>query len=428
MSWAKVLGSLGKSFRQKSDGTLMVEVLNQPVPAPPPEVQVTVSGQDTLRPYPPRITAELLSSAEHAWNIPQWLDHDGVYWGGTSGAAGKVIKFESPADVPHNPVTVMDSPSITVGGEEFRVSLSSLLVTRTGRIVWCSPVEELGGVMQQGRVFISDEGYTGWTEAFAYDWGYTAPFYGQSQFGDTIVLSSYGVRNVPNQQPTQVIASFDGETFTEIGNFGQVANRHVHDVAVDPWASNRIWVSTGDGGGANSNIGYTDNRGETWTWLWEWDDPAARQPTQIVPTPHGVMFMTDGNPDGADWWPRPQGISQPPVTGADLQIGWFKTEGNQFHMVMRRGWTWTDFDTTEQLYLQGGGREGSAPAGQGRPRIFASADGLTLHEIWSGDDGDGGVHWIVGPHPQDETRTFFAATSRTGGQHLLIGQLPRFAK
>jgi hypothetical protein len=74
-------------------------------------------------------------------------------------------------------------------------------------------------------------------------------------------------------------------------------HHHLHCVALDPWADNRIWASwhglPSEGGTGGKAIMYSDNNGVDWHIVSdEW------QPTTAVATPFGMVFGTDDGPGG----------------------------------------------------------------------------------------------------------------------------------
>lgn len=352
-------------------------------------------------PFPPRLTdAVLLEPAQHLWYLPKWMDKNGVMWGSHAGNG-----LYKSADYGETWIRVLTAPDAD--------NPTALIMSDTGRAIWCTDT---------GKVYVSDTSLTTWTLAFTFPAGYTSVNYGHSKYKNIILLCSYGPKSTTNS-PRFVYASFDnGDTFSKIYEGVSRDGYHVHHAVYDPWAD-RILVSEGDT--LARQISYSDNRGLTWTKVWP-NSIGRIQPTVIVPTPYGIVFGGDSEPDGLQYWPRPKGVIKPPIKAEDIIDHLYLDEVTDvIRHVTRRPWYNMEVPDN-QFVLIGAGCDTSTT--EGYPRILASGNGLDFHEIWKHPtSGDSGVQYITGPHPHDPQRRFFATVNIGGTLKLLKGRLPLFS-
>lgn len=356
-------------------------------------------------PFPPMVTPTYNTNPGN--RLPKWMDKDGVLWSShmTDGLYKSTDYGETWTFVQASPRT--------------DIAATALIMTDTGRAIWC---------IGSRWFYVSNEAKSSWTTAFTFDVGYVSTSYGFDKYKNVIVISAYGDKNGATSPSQVVISKDDGATWSLIYDGGDMAGYHIHTVAIDPWAGNRIWISEGDVD--RRQIVYSDDYGTTWRYVYNDGDPTSPvwgqgiQPTQIIPTPHGVLFGTDQAPDGFHFWKRPQGILQPEVDKKDISQIYTVNGSSNLEVLMVRGWY--NIDTVEPTYLFAGLPADSAVGGYSR--IFASVDGMNIYNIWTyPTKKEYKPMWIVGPHVDDPNRTFWVTIQKADGNYVLMtAQFPQF--
>ena len=377
----------------------------------PGKVEVVNNQQDSIHvdipdekktPHPPKIDIEIITPDVHGGRLPSWLDNSGNYW--ASHQEDGLFKSE---DNCKTWIKVADSPNTSTAA-------TSLMVSDEGIVIWGTG----------GRNVYKWDGAS-WTTAFTFIIGYSHQSYGYSKYKNVLLMTSYGSKdNTPS--PKECYGSLDhGKTWNKIYDGGDMLGYHIHEAAYDPWGG-RIWISEGDID--RRQLVYSDDFGKTWNKVWE-NYGEGIQPTQIIPTPHGVLFGSDQVPDGIYYWERPKGVLNPIVRPEDIDRKYYLIEGEEqtglIKNLFRRGWSNIESEL-EPTFLFA-----ASPSTYGSPgfsRIIASDDGKNFHEIWKAhSEGDYIIRNLTGPYVNDESKTFFGIIAVDGvGDCIIKGRYPKF--
>lgn len=378
------------------------------------------SGQpvSSLPPAPVKSVINLINPTLIATDhTPVWMDKKGSIYGANDSAVYVSNDFWETRSRVGSPFNTAKYGKV-----------QAVMVTDSGRIVATTDASGSSGV---GHVFVSDADKTYFNSepAFSFASGYTSREFGHSVHGDIVLLGSYGEFKA-GKMPNEVYLSRDGgASWKRIFRGTPKGDAHVHDVCYDPY-DNRIWVVFEDSGAPN-RLFYSDDMGGAWA---EVGDPNTGKSgvsvTQIMAFPHGVVFGSDGAPDGLYYWPRPKDKRQAPVLKNDIVRNFLLlgTEDQFVHIAHR---SWITRDKGRQTALIPFTRESSKDSGnKASLRILASADGLKWHEIWQHPGHSGGrgncIRTVIGPHPDDPDRTILAAVDIEHVTYYLKATLPHF--
>ncbi|HHU59498.1 TPA: hypothetical protein GXZ34_01040 [bacterium] len=366
--------------------------------------------------YPvPAIVSEEIYRVGNTKSV-SYVDNNGVIWATTS-----FNKVESSEDG-KNFTVVFDVTPYLNDGET--ISLHALYVSDTGRII-CST--------NQGRTLVSDEERTTMFEAFKFKAGITYINRGHCKYGKYIFMSSYGEKGTDNP-PREVYMSADhGETWQlifdkPIGQMIDPYDYHIHDVAFDPYLS-MVLVSIGDG--ANRQIHYSYDFGETWQNLFDEslygvNNWAPIHPTSILCFPDGIAFGSDELPEGISWWSKPKGITNPEMKWED--ISWVKTFGEKTGLIGTYAMKGDTLHTRDGFYGVMPFRNHNTVT-QGNPRLFVTGDGgRSWHEIFKeiywDDQHRGFMNALL--KKENGSVYIYAIYSQLGLVYIFKAEMPKF--
>lgn len=298
------------------------------------------------RPYPPRITPEIIQSSRRI----SWLSSDGkVLFSGDSPYLRRSLDegetWNTVHTFPHPVYMVRD-----LADGELLVCIYDPIDHSEKASLWKSrgwDPEDFSGTtwekvhdLYHARVYVNNS------------WGI-------STYDNVIVLAEYGPKTAEYNARHVYLSTDYGETWETIFDLGSTQGAHLHGVCFDPWY-NRIWVSNGDG--PHAAIRYSDDWGKTWTVV------SNKQPTSIIALEHAVVFATDSSTNGFLRAPR-IGRGKTPII-------------EEIHVE-----TPDRMKLVGQLIYKRPGPEFPAffsfsRADSGPAVVYASMDGLTFHEVW----------------------------------------------
>lgn len=394
--WIRVIGDLKKPFKQAADGKLQVEVANT--------LNASVT-QVPKYPSPARVnpTLTLVTNGK----FPKYMDQKTGHMYGNQGAA--IVKS---TDYWETTTTLF-----TITNNYYRIE--AVLVTESGRVVVCHQLAN-----GQGEVYVSDENQQNFAVAFTFTAGFTSYQMAYRVCGEIVLMGAYGIGG------KEVYLSKDsGTTWAKIFDYGTVgdagSNNHIHDVEYDPY-SGRLLVTTGDNG--NANLFYSDDWGITWTKV-ATTNGTFYQYTQIISYPHGIVFATDGKPDGLRYWKRPTDKTKALINETDI-VNLKLLDGSDVFKFFANKYSKVDSDTLKATLVPWC-RNGSM--GEGGALLYASENGTDWYEIWRMSTTGGsyeGFYNIVGPHAADPQRRIFGRLQKnsagTTELYLFQATLPKF--
>jgi hypothetical protein len=280
---------------------------------------------------------------------------------------------------------------------------------------------------------------TNWELKFTTSAGGFSATWGRSNYGDVIVLATYGVHNAENPARFLYISRDAGNTWKEVEvvKIEEMDNPswfHLHDVEYDPWTS-RIWVGVGDGTG-DTGIMYTDDWGDTWTRV---VSNVPGQPTCIIALPDRILFGRDYRPAGWSVWYKPINENLPTVTAADIHFLQCPTNIDASTpatvFIPNINWAMAECATKEYPYsLATLFAPSTYPQGfLDCARIVASPDGEHWFEIFRADIlGDeyrqASISGLVGPVMNDEDRYIYANIFSGEEKKILRIKYPTWVK
>ena len=299
------------------------------------------------RPYPPRITPEIIQSNRRI----SWLSSDGkVLFSGASPYLRRSLDEGETWNIVHTfPYTVYMVRDLADG--ELLVCIYDPTDHSEKASLWKSrgwDPEDFSGTtwekvqdLYHARVYVEN------------NWGI-------STYDNVIVIAEYGPKTAEYNARHVYLSTDYGETWETIFDLGSTEGAHLHGVCFDPWY-NRIWVSNGDG--PHTAIRYSDDWGKTWTVV------SNKQVTSIIALEHAVVFATDSSTNGFLRAPR-IGRGKTPII-------------EEIHVE-----TPDSLKLVGQLIYKRPGPEFPAffsfsrPEYSGPALVYASMDGLTFHEVW----------------------------------------------
>lgn len=321
--------------------------------------------------------------------------------------------------------TVIDAKPFLDKTNGETISQYALMITDTGRIV-CGT--------SKGRVLVSDEEQTTLTEAFVFENGYTQNTWGYDKKGRYILMATYVQSKGANSQGREVYLSKDfGATWDRIfykdtATMVDSTNYHIHDVAFDQY-SDCILISIGDG--ANRNILYSYDYGETWKEMFDEsiyneNNWAPIHPTSIIIFPDGYAFGSDELPEGITWWNRPKGIEKPEIKWEDCE---YKITFNEDKTVIGTFAQKGDMiQTTSGIYGIMPFRNHNTQT-EGHARLFATGDGgKTWHEVFKDDvwNSNRRGFWNARLREEGDGIYIYSSYSQDGLVYIWRAKLPYF--
>ena len=336
-------------------------------------------------------------------------DSDGVIWG---------VRWDNrlyKVDVDGTFTNVLDLKDFLNEGET--CSQYGLRVSETGRIIVGT---------NKGRVLVSNEEKTSFTEAFTFRRGHTQNTWGYDQQGPYILMGAYVLNKAVDGPGTEVFMSKDhGATWEcifdwDINDIPNPADCHIHDVAFDPY-SNAILVVTGDG--VNNQIFYSYDLGATWAKT----NPHGKSklhPTSILCFPNGIAFGTDDRPEGIYWWERPKDTMEPVIRDEDIRgVKLFNIGQPEIGNIAVKGDTLLH---DGNLYGVIAFVNHQVPGIPGNPRLFATGDGgRSWHEIYK--EMDGSVKGFFNVLLREENdKVIIYANYASEGMKIFRAEMPEF--
>ncbi len=395
-NWFRVIGDLGKVIKQNANGQLQVEVANT--------LNATVA-QTPKYPSPARVNPTITRVTNG--KFPKYLDQKTGHMYGNQGAA--IVKSTDYWETTTTLFTITNNYN----------QVQAVFVTESGRVVVCHQLAN-----GQGEVYVSDVNQQNFAIAFTFTAGFTSYQMGFRVCGEVVLMTAYGTGG------KEVYMSSDsGATWKKIFTYGTVtdasSNNHIHDAEYDPYAG-RIIIATGDNG--NANLYYSDDMGSTWTKVAA-TNASFFQYTQIISYAHGIVFCTDGKPDGFRYWKRPTGQTRAPILEADI-VNLKLLDGSDVFKFFANKYSKVDSDTLKVTlvpWCRNGGN------GEGGALLYASENGTDWYEIWRMETTSGnyeGFYNIIGPHATDPQRRIFGRLQKNNAGitelYLFQATLPKF--